>query len=77
MSKICGLQTWTELNMKGNSHPFIYEDISINYENEIFNLEYNNMLVKNFSNGLNTETEFNSLMSKEERRKIFLEAKQK
>ena len=75
MNRNCGLQVWTDLNFKGNSHPFIKEEISSNHEKEMFDLEYNNMLVKNFSNGLNTATEFNCLMTKEERRKIFLEAK--
>lgn len=77
MNRICGLQiqNLTDLNTKGNSHPFISEEILYNYEKEIFDLAYNNMLVKNFSNGLISEIEFNSSMSKEERRKVFLSAK--
>lgn len=53
MSRNCGLQIWTDLNFKGNSHTFIEEDF-FNFESKIStNKIKENTFLKSYEESLN------------------------
>ena len=53
MSINCGLQIWTDLNLKGNSHPFIEEDFFTSENKSSANKIKKNIFLKSYEDSLN------------------------